>query len=171
MSLLDHPTESFKQIVHDLVSSAGVAETWPLRSVCRTFAVEIKSDVLSRRTREVFCNRSDKNVLRHCLATYLLNRLEQPFGANPNFLAKGTAIVDWLAQTLTLPPQTCAEKLCRGLLDVLILDEIIDAFWCESHIHSVLCGSMCRLWVRAGSALISSLATNSWLPLPPKNMY
>ena len=34
MSLLDFPVEVFENVVHELVSIAGVNEAWKLRGVC-----------------------------------------------------------------------------------------------------------------------------------------
>ncbi|KAF2115900.1 ankyrin repeat-containing domain protein [Lophiotrema nucula] len=89
MELLDFPPEMFQRIVHEFVSEVGVDKAWKLREVCKTFAGEIRHDIVANQPLTAFQRRpssyrSTENKLATCVAgDILLHRTKKLLDVNP----------------------------------------------------------------------------------------
>ncbi|KAF2875589.1 hypothetical protein BDV95DRAFT_603005 [Massariosphaeria phaeospora] len=106
MLLLDFPPEIFQRIIHEFVSSTGVAEAWKARRVCRTFANEVRQDVLAFQRTTAFTNQLPhtqssiiaRRILASNLRIYLANRSKNILDANDFLLVKLKNFAGYLSQ-------------------------------------------------------------------------
>ncbi|KAF2635780.1 ankyrin [Massarina eburnea CBS 473.64] len=116
MELLHFPPEIFQNIVHELVCSVGVDKAWKMRGVCRTFAAEIRYDIVTNQTKDSF--RGSK-VLDNVFDAYLQARMKIPLDINPQFVKFLHDIVDYLSAEK--PPSAPDDRdaitlqLCSGI--------------------------------------------------------
>ncbi|CAG5181152.1 uncharacterized protein ALTATR162_LOCUS9619 [Alternaria atra] len=96
MKLLDFPPEIFKHVIHCLVSDAGVAGSWKLRGVCRTFDQEISENVLAIQPKEAFDDDRDRHLLLRPgnLKYYIAYHVKNPRDVFPELPAKIQQMLD-----------------------------------------------------------------------------
>ncbi|KAF2712961.1 hypothetical protein K504DRAFT_487502 [Pleomassaria siparia CBS 279.74] len=86
MELLDLPPEVFQNIIHEFVADVGINKAWRCRQVCRTFSLEIHSDIVVRQPLSVVlpdhCPTSVGKILEHNIVQYSFNRTKNPLDAN-----------------------------------------------------------------------------------------
>ncbi|KAH7082373.1 hypothetical protein FB567DRAFT_551333 [Paraphoma chrysanthemicola] len=115
MGLLDLPPELFSLVTHHLVCTAGVAQAWPLRRVCRTFAAEIAYDVLAKQPKEVLIPISARAIMRKNLPTYLYNRIQAPSDVNTRLLERVKAMASYLHTELKIKNSVAKDRTLNKL--------------------------------------------------------
>ncbi|KAI8941141.1 hypothetical protein NX059_002378 [Plenodomus lindquistii] len=111
MYLLDTPPEIFQHIIHDLVTVIGCCKAWKLRTVCRTFAVEIRHDILANRSIADLESPGIATVVDQNLGILLSNRSLKPLDADTALLDK----IETLGQYLLKELEMCLEASQEAL--------------------------------------------------------
>jgi hypothetical protein len=144
--LLDLPAEIFQMITHEVVSSSWrdidhglykVDHVWSLRSVCRTFAVEIERDLLSQQPKELYrSSHSVQRLIWKCLSRYITQASRISGNVNEWFLARLQRMANYILEQLDIKDQKqragITEQLFAGLGKMVSQYELAHALWCDS---------------------------------------
>ncbi|KAI4936970.1 uncharacterized protein J4E92_001695 [Alternaria infectoria] len=120
MSLLDFPVEVFENVVHELVSVAGVNEAWKLRGVCA-----ITYDIFAKRTLKDLTYISN-DLLRHNFGLYLYYRSRVPLDVHPYLPERINNMISYVSEGLGTVTESEKEGLQRDLCDRLGADTTND---------------------------------------------
>ncbi|KAF1960764.1 hypothetical protein CC80DRAFT_544159 [Byssothecium circinans] len=142
--LLSLPIEIFQQITHNLVSEVGITTAWKLRLTCRTFAAEIKHDIVARQPLSAFLRRpiydgyirtswiyTPPKPLFDQLVWMLLCRCTRVAtkGVHPLIPTKINLILDWLAEELGTNKEhgldEYRERICKATAEHLSAFSVI----------------------------------------------
>ncbi|KAI4919626.1 hypothetical protein J4E90_001763 [Alternaria incomplexa] len=125
MPLLDFPPEVVENVVHELVSVAGVNEAWKLRGVCGTLKLAITYDIFAKRTLKDLTYMSN-DLLRHNFGLYLYYRSRVPLDVHPYLPERIYNMVSYLSEELGTVTESEKEGLRRDLCDRLGADTTND---------------------------------------------
>lgn len=138
--LLDLPTEIFQNVIHSLNSEHPRA-TWKLRSVCHTFAAEIKHDLLSNQPKHIVG--LIPGVITANITTYVLAHLNKPADVDNRLLNTIRRMIDYLVSALSIPKGQRKEtetRMVEGLVRVTGPDEVMYMMmgWRRSYRHPAI---------------------------------
>ncbi|KAF1958201.1 hypothetical protein CC80DRAFT_559028 [Byssothecium circinans] len=170
-SVAHFPVETFSQIIHELVTEAGIIESWKLRSVCRTFAAEIHHDIFAyqskERIAEVGNDEKHKKIVSENLGIYLLNRLRNPLDVDIGFLNLLRELIGFLAKETHFSSledrQAVTVQFCDGIAKFSDLKEILSQI-CSGNVDSPvkpedqIAAAMCTGNITLAHTLSSSLS-------------
>jgi hypothetical protein len=151
MELLDFPPEIFRRIIHNLVTEAGVLNSWKLRSVCRkmsmsafafaldtdcsgTFDQEISENILAVQPQEKFSAYRARRLLDHPenMKHYLAYHVKNPRDVLPQLLAKIEKMVAYITKELQdtslLKGRNILLEVCAGVT-YTFRDSCFDAWY------------------------------------------
>ncbi|KAF2115906.1 hypothetical protein BDV96DRAFT_60916 [Lophiotrema nucula] len=119
MELLDLPPELFQHVMHQLVSVVGVRAAWRLRPVCRTFAAEIRQDVVANQPLHVFHHYRANVLFDKVAATVLFNRIVKPLDVDPTIPNKIKDTVEALLQHVSDNTASVRDQYTEALCGVV----------------------------------------------------
>ncbi|KAH7070674.1 hypothetical protein BKA63DRAFT_579368 [Paraphoma chrysanthemicola] len=144
MDLLDLPPEVFEDVIHELVSTAGVDEAWRLRGVCRVFSSAITFDILAKQPRQAFATKPFSvtkgviygKLMTKTFGTYLYYRTRNYRDVHPEIPERIHQMVAYLRglKNVDLPDQEdlIFQELCNNIDKSAVRRHIIQAMWMGS---------------------------------------
>ncbi|CAN9330107.1 unnamed protein product [Alternaria alternata] len=120
MLLLDMPPELFDNVIHELVSLAGIDGAWKLRGVCHTFKATITYDIFAKRPVKAFTHRTWR-ILKKQYGLYLYYRSKAPLDIDPYLSNMVNDMVNCMAKELDKNTDDGEETVRQNLCDALQL--------------------------------------------------
>ncbi|CAN9274112.1 unnamed protein product [Alternaria alternata] len=140
MLLLDMPPELFDNVIHELVSLAGIDGAWKLRGVCHTFKATITYDIFAKRPVKAFTHRTWR-ILKKQYGLYLYYRSKAPLDIDPYLSNMVNDMVNCMAKELDKNTDDGEETVRQNLCDALqLLDHDTRLTWvlgCERRIRQL----------------------------------
>ncbi|CAN9281778.1 unnamed protein product [Alternaria sp. RS040] len=114
------PPEVFGNVIHQLVTLAGISRAWKLRGVCHTFKATITYDVFAKQPVKAFGYRTQR-IFRENSGRYLYYRSKVLLDAHPDLPNMVNDMVNHVAKGMNKDTGNEKETLRQGLCDSLQL--------------------------------------------------
>ncbi|KAF2032353.1 hypothetical protein EK21DRAFT_110028 [Setomelanomma holmii] len=118
MYLCDLPPEIFQHVIYYLVSSCGIRSSWVLCATCKTFARDIRHEILNNLPLRSLVDADTARMIDNSIGMLLMSKLTKPLDAETPLLDKIRQMYTFIKEALRpgrVEAQELLMKLCGAI--------------------------------------------------------